>query len=421
MSFLAPLWLAAAAVASLGVVALHLITTQRPPASALPTARFVPQGDARASSRAARPTDLLLLLLRCVALMLLGTAFAGPVTHPGGSSLARVIAVDRSRGAEADARDSAVALARPGDMVVLFDSSATIVAVGGADSLHAMTVGHARGSLSTGLVAARRAARELARGADSVELDVVSPLTADEIDAASAGLIAAWPGRVRVVRTTAVRVSAAAVTLVSDAADDALRPVVAALNAHVDRNAKPEAVRVVRAPLGTGDSAAAREGSAVVSWPHSADGGRTTAEGVWAGDATLVAPLERIELQRALSGGRVVARWADGTSAAVEWPLGRGCIRAIGVGIPIAGDVTLQPAFAAVARALLAPCDAAVVGAVATDSLVKAFARAGPAATAAALRSTDESSPLAPWLLGAALLLLLGELALRRDAAAVSA
>src|SRR5471032_1489809 len=124
MSFLAPFWLGVAALAAGAVFALHLITTQRPPASMLPTARFVPAGDARASSRAARPTDLLLLLLRCAALVLLGTAFAGPVTHSRGSSLARVILVDRSRGAQPDVRDSAGAHMHAGDALVLFDSVA---------------------------------------------------------------------------------------------------------------------------------------------------------------------------------------------------------------------------------------------------------------------------------------------------------
>jgi hypothetical protein len=421
VSFLAPLWLAAAAIASLGVVALHLITTQRPPASALPTARFVPQGEARASSRAARPTDLLLLLLRCVALMLLGTAFAGPVTHSRGSSLARVIAVDRSRAAQPDVRDSAVALMRPGDAVVLFDSSATVVSAGGPDSLRALAIGRAQGSVSAALVAARRAARELARGADSVELDVISPLTADELDAASVRLFSGWPGRARLVRTTAVRPLAAAVTLVAGAADDELRPVVAALNAHTDRTAADAPVRVQRAPLGSADSAAAREGTAVVSWPRIAAGGRAGAEGVSTGSATLVAPLERIAFPEKIAGGRIVARWADGAPAAVEWPLGRGCIRAIGIGVPVAGDVTLQSAFGAVARALLAPCEGGDVGVAIPDSLARTFARGGPAATASALRSTDESSPLAPWLLAAALFLLLGELALRRDSAPADA
>src|SRR5471032_1624505 len=162
VSFLAPLWFAVAAAAVAGVIALHLITTQRPPPAPLPTARFVPQGDARASSRAARPTDLLLLLLRCVALLLLGTAFAGPVTRSRGASLARVIVVDRSRGSLRDVRDSAVAIARSGGAIVLFDSSATIVTRNTHDSLAAFTTTPARGSLSAALVGARRAARDLA-------------------------------------------------------------------------------------------------------------------------------------------------------------------------------------------------------------------------------------------------------------------
>ncbi len=423
MSFLAPLWLAAAALAALGVVALHLITTQRPPASPLPTARFVPQGDARASSRAARPTDLLLLLLRCMALLLLGTAFAGPVTRSRGASLARVIVADRSRAAQRDVRDSAVALARAGDAAVLFDSAATLVSVSLTDSLRAITNGRNRGSISAALVAARRAARDLARSADSVELVVVSPLTADEVDAASAGMFTQWPGRVRLVRTAAVRPVAAAVTLVSNDADDALRPVIAALNVPTAQGQAPTPapVRVLRVELNGADSAAARAGTAVVSWPHIAAAGRVAAEGLWAGNATLVAPLERIDYPGTLAGSRIVARWADGKPAAIEWPLGAGCIRRIGVGVPEAGDVTLQPAFGAVARVLLAPCEGANTGAALSDSMAKSFARGGPAATAAALRSADESAPLAPWLFGAALLLLLGELVMRRDAAPVHA
>ena len=76
MTFLAPLWLAVAAIAAGVVFALHLITTRRPPAAPLPTARFVPGGDARAASRASRPTDVPLLLLRVLALVLLGAAVA---------------------------------------------------------------------------------------------------------------------------------------------------------------------------------------------------------------------------------------------------------------------------------------------------------------------------------------------------------
>ncbi|MGH7654624.1 MAG: hypothetical protein ACREN6_08175, partial [Gemmatimonadaceae bacterium] len=115
-----------------------------------------------------------------------------------------------------------------------------------------------------------------------------------------------------------------------------------------------------------------------------------------------------------------VARWADGSPAAIEQPLGRGCVRTIGVGVPAVGDITLRPAFMAFARALLAPCAGAGVSAPAPDSVARRFARGGPAAVAASLRPADESSPLAPWLLGVALLLLVGELFVRRGSDSVA-
>jgi hypothetical protein len=416
MSFLAPVWIGAAVAAVFGAVLLHLITTQRLPSAVLPTARFVPAGDARASSRAARPTDLLLLLLRCIALLLLGTAFAGPVTRPGGTSLARVIVADRSRGALNDVRDSARAHFRQGDALVLFDSAAAVVTSAATDSIAALTGGHARGSLSAALVGARRAARDLARASDSVELVIVSPLTADELDAASAGMFANWPGRARLVRTAAARPVHATVTLVSDDADDVLRPLAAALNAEKTGDSAA-AVRVVRAPASAADSAAARDGAAVIVWPG-IGGAVASAQGLWAGNATLVAPLARLTVP---ARGAIVARWADGERAAVESALGRGCIRVIGAGVPSAGDIALQPAFYSVARALLAGCSASRAGAAISDSAAKSFSRAGAAATASALRGGDESSPLAPWLTGAALLLLIGELFVRRDASEAAA
>jgi len=405
VTFLAPFWLAAAAAAALGVAGLHFITTQRPPPSALPTARFVPPGDARASSRMPRPTDLFLLLLRCAALLLMGAAFAGPVTVSRGARLARVVVADRSRGAEADVRDSAVALTRPGDVLVPFDFAATSVALHAADSARALVAGRSRGSLSAALVRARRAARDLSDGADSVELVIVSPLTADELDAASEDLFRRWPGRARLVRTRAAAPGRASVSLVSGDPQDELRPRVAALDGGAGRGAARATVRVLRAAPSAADSTAARDGSAVVSWPR-IGGATPSAQGLWAGSATVVAPLARLPVPE---GGRVVARWADGERAAAEWPVGRGCIRVVGVGVPSAGDVTLQPAFAAVARSLLAPCEWADAGGPAPDSVVRVFARPGAAATAAAVRSSDARSPFSPWLLAASLLLLAGE------------
>jgi hypothetical protein len=295
------------------------------------------------------------------------------------------------------------------------------------DSLRALAAGHGRGSFSSALVAARRAASELARDADSVELVIVSPLTVDELDAASAATFAQWPGRSRVVRTTAPRAAVVDVALSSDDAGDALRPVISALNTRA-AGAKTTVraiipVRVLREVPRAADSAAARAGTAIVVWPRVAGGDATaapSAQGLTAGNATLVAPLGRSAVPQSAAGGRVIARWADGTPAAVESPLGLGCVRTIGVGVPAAGDVTIQPAFGAIARALFAPCENANVADAAPDSVARTFARAGAAASATALRSSDERSPLAPWLVAAALLLLIGELAVRRDAAPVS-
>jgi aerotolerance regulator-like protein len=410
VSFLAPLWLGAAALAVAGVVALHLVTTQRPKPMSFPTARFVPEGDARASSRAARPSDLPLMLLRCAALLLLGAAFAGPVARARRSALARVVVADRSHGSLADVRDSALAIARAGDALVLFDSAARVVNAHAAESLGVLVPSRARGSLSSALVAAERAAGELARGADSVELVIVSPLTSDELDAASAITFARWPGRARLVRTASAQRAVAAVTVSSDDPDDPLRPPVAALNAMSRAGASVVPVRVMRrAPLAA-DSAAARAGAAIVYWPRM-EGATRAAEGLWADGATVVAPLARLSLP---PGGRVVARWADGERAAAEWPVGRGCIREVAVGVPPAGDVTLQPAFAAVARALVAPCEGASAGSAAPDSLAARFARGGAAASASAIRSSGDRAALAPWLAGAGLLLLIGELFVRR-------
>ena len=79
MTFLSPLWLGAAAIA---VARRHprfppvIIDAAPASDSAFPTSAVrARQGEARASSRTTRPTDLLLLLMRCVALLLLGTAF----------------------------------------------------------------------------------------------------------------------------------------------------------------------------------------------------------------------------------------------------------------------------------------------------------------------------------------------------------
>ena len=391
MTLLAPLWFALAAAAALGVVALHFITTARAPQLPFPTARFVPEGTASASARSARPTDLLLLAVRVLALLFLGAAFARPVLRSAGG-LRRVVVADATRDTGRSLRDSVAAYAHTGDSVVRVGANA-------------------RGALSAGIAAALPAARRLARGADSVELVFVSPFTADEMDSATVPLARAWPGRLRVVRVAAAAPRWPAITIATaPGRDDPLAATAALLAAQSPTGPSPTPVRVVRTAMTAADSSASRGGTAVVVWPR-AFAGEATARGVTDGRATLVAPLGATPVP---DEGVVVARWADGTAAAVEREFGNGCVRTVGIGLADAGDVALQPAFVALARTLLGPCVLQASWPVVSDSVLSRIERGGAAASAAVLRAGDDASPLAPWLLMAAFVLLLVEAAMRR-------
>src|SRR6185436_20867994 len=77
MTWLIPSAIAIAAGASLVAIALHFIARSRPVAEVFPTARFIPQRAIHARTRSLALTDVLLLLLRVLAIMLLGVAVAG--------------------------------------------------------------------------------------------------------------------------------------------------------------------------------------------------------------------------------------------------------------------------------------------------------------------------------------------------------
>jgi len=181
--------------------------------------------------------------------------------------------------------------------------------------------------------------------------------------------------------------------------------------------------QLVRGPLSPADSTFARNGGTIVRW-DTAGAARLAAEGLAVGDDVIVATLGRV---RGLPKGRIVARWADANPAAVEETLGAGCVRTVAVILPTAGDLALHPPFQRIARGLLAPCGHAANEAAADSSDVAALAgtlRArtpgtgsrAPAQLASAreLRAqNDHVSPLARWLLLAALLLAVAELAVR--------
>lgn len=418
MTWLLPSALAIGGIASVVAIALHFIARSRPLAEPLPTARFVPQRPIHARTRSIALTDVPLMLVRVAALVLLAAAVAGPVFAGARGRVARVIVADRSRAVAniQEVRDSVRALFRTGDVLVAFDSDAAVMP--SLDSLKAID---ARGSLSAGLASAVRAGAALAPRVDSVELVLVSPLTAPEVDPATTRLRAVWPGRARVVRISkraapasgdrAGRVETTATT------DD---PVIAGLSLMGTIGAMGSGnIRVARTSVTAADSAWARDsGHVLIHWPAADDDAhwpkRATIDAIGAvasTDGVLVARFPRLWVIE----GRAIARWADGEPAAVERPLGNGCVRDVAVVFDPASDVTLRSSFREFARPLLAPCGGTRAAAPLDSAALADLARAGALASSDALRDrASETSRWTPWLLAAVAALLTLELALRR-------
>jgi hypothetical protein len=419
MSFIAPWMLFAGAAASLGIVLLHLLSTRRPPVVTLPTARFVPESDVRAVARASKPTDLLLLLLRVLAVLLIALGFAQPIPNAPGPAVRSVVALEWTTAlvdVESARREAQRRLAT-GDALVLFDTAARVIAADELAALPAPTVRHA--ALSPMYVAARDAARSIARGADSLRLVMLSAHSADALDAATASLRAGWLGRVERVMLPAsadTAPSRAAQLLPMDA-NDPLLPALRTLRA----NRGTQSVRIQRVTaesanaswLSATDSTwlATERDAVLIVWPRLAgDSLRPDAVVALDGDAvTLAAQLAR----RDVPAGRVVARWRDGTAAVTERVVGNGCLRAVGVLLPERGDLTLRTPFTYFLDVLVAPCGGRREVALA-DSALRTALDTGALASAQSFVNDGESrSPLAAWLLAAGLVLLVAEQLLR--------
>jgi len=439
VTVLAPVYLLAAGLVAAAVVAIHFIVTAEPRTVPLPTARFAPLRPVRTQARWLRLQDLLLMALRVLAILAVGAGLAQPVLDPPRRDLTRILLVDRSRAVAdpAEVADSARALYREGDAVVLFDSTARRVQAGALDSLAALTRSPARGRLSAALIVALRTASEMRERADSFELAIISPFAAEEVDRATDSIRALWPGGVRLVRVAARADSAAPAVVAFDGEpDDPLR--FALVNPRSAADTASSNVLVVRGTPDGVDSAWAANGDrALVHWPAThtrADGAPAPAVpppwtaraapdsvgGLAAGDAVVVAPFERWAAYEEAGGnaaGRVVARWVDGEPAAIEVPHGAGCIRTVMVGVPARGDLVLQPRFARLAAVLTARCGGPVQPG--TLDSARLASLAGEPATAhaagSALPQPEVSrSAVAPWLFAAALAFALAALVLQR-------
>jgi hypothetical protein len=438
VTFLAPWALWAAAAVSAAVIALHILASKNPRVTPLPTARFIPDVPLRATARAMRLSDVMLMLLRVAVVMLVGVAFARPEVTRGRRAIGRVVMVDASRalGSRSEAADSAARLLARGDVLIAFDSSARTIRGGSTDAvvaaLRATLADSIRnassGSLSTALAASMRAASSLRGGADSVEIVVVSPLAAEEWDDATAAIRAVWAGRVRLVRVAAAKppaTNAARLELTNATLDDPVRA-----GASLRANAVSADAPVTRVDRGTpsaSDTVWARDRThTLVRWPATLDstgwhsrarvdtaGALLVGEGAAA--TVVVSPFARSVDP---AQGRIIARWADGTAAAPERLLGDGCIRDVAVAMPRAGDLALRESTRRLIAVLASPCGGIGQYTPASDSALAQLRGSGPlVATRALKRRTAPEGHLATWLLGAAFTLLLLEPLFRRQRA----
>jgi aerotolerance regulator-like protein len=421
MTFLAPGFFFASLAVAIAVVALHFIVTRQPRAGILPTARFVPDLPATATARATRPSDIPLMLLRVLVILAAGAGLAKPILKPSRGAEARVILADVSRSSadSLELRDSVRALYRTHDALVVFDSSAHLVGAGVRDSIDALGSSQGRGNLSAALISAMRAASGLRDRADSIALVIVSPLAAEEFDAATDTVRKLWPGSARIVRVgVAADTSRARRKLgIVSHSDDPLQVTVSSLS-----NERAATGVIVRA-TSNADSAAG-QGSALIHWPESgrppraaARANRDTIGGVISGNALVVSAFERRWSYPAdsIRGVEVIARWIDGEPAAIESPSGNGCLRSVAIPVSPVGDLVIRSDFERFVAALSRDCASVTSRIPADDALLARLAGAGGMASREAFRPRgDLRSPLAPWLLGIAIAAAIAEMFVRR-------
>ncbi len=425
MTFLAPGFLFASLAVAAGIVALHFIVTRQPRAAILPTARFVPDTRATAVARARRPSDLLLMFLRVLLVLAAGAGLAKPVLAPSRGASARVILVDVSRSARDSTamRDSVRTLYRNGDAIVVFDSSARVVAGNLGDTLGALSPTIRRGNLSAALIAALRAGSSLRDRADSLEMVIVSPFANEEFDAATDTIRKLWPGKARLVRIGGVAPDTAGATGKLEITGDANDPL--AVTVGLTRNTASVGGLINRSVV-QNERADAASGAPLIEWPASTRprfavqrAARDTVGGVMAGEAGVVSTFDRQWSFPAdsLRGTEVIARWVDGEPAAIEKPDGAGCVRSVAVPVTPVGDFVIRKDFIRLVESLSRPCAGITSLAPADPAIVASLAGKGGLASRAAFQPlTDARSTLAPWLFALALAATIAELFVRRRA-----
>ena len=405
MSVVAPGWLGVAALASLAIVAIHLIAWRLPRTVALPTARFVPDEPARRAARTIRLADLMLLVLRVAVVLLGGVAMARPVFESRPSGSATVIAV-ASVGDSAVRTDSVRAIPHADHTsFVVFDTTAQVV-----DESSALRASPGSGeySLSAGLLAAIREARRLQQAYDTVRIALVAPFARSSFDNATSDVRAMWPDSIRLVRIPLpARVPALAQLEFETSGDD---PVVAGIRLARANGLIRGKSRVIR----EGSAAPPDAGELILLWPRAIRHDSARTDAVYAGGMTAIGQFTPMPLG---DSGSVIARWMNGEPAATELQRAGGCIRRIGFDVPDGGDFVLTPSFQRLTAELLAPCGGMHETAQAPDSLVASLSQPSPGSSTRVRLSDDSRNRTAAIIMVLAILLGLAELVVRRRSA----
>lgn len=400
MTWLAPWALGAGALGMLGVIAAHLLARQRPRAMALATARFLPAGMLEATTVQPKPTDLWWLLLRLLIVALFAAGVAQPVPSPRRVPTRQVLLLDRTL--PAAAQRAAVQSLGANDAVIAYDSVATLRSV--RDSSPAVAE---RAALSGALALLVRARDSLARGADALQVTVASRFAASSLDPATESLRVLVPEAIT-VRASAgsvpVRVERGTVT-VRATGDD---PVAATVTLLGDSVAARGTVLVRTPVLGAIDSSSARAGATVVHWPVSAARSDEGLHGLSVGRVTWVAAIAPDSARTVPASERAIGWWANGAPGVWREPVGTGCIVHVRAAVPTAGDQTLSLSAQRFVAALLTACDAE-----SGRAQLPAWLAPAPRARTSTIAPVTRASVIAPWLVGAAIVLLLIEFALR--------
>ncbi|MBC7843137.1 MAG: hypothetical protein H7099_12530, partial [Gemmatimonadaceae bacterium] len=373
---------------------------QRPRALALATARFLPAGMLEATTIQPVPMDRWWMALRLLILALLALGVAQPIVTGSRVPSRTVLLLDRTLPAEV--QRAATASLLPTDAVIAFDTSTVVTSPTAVATDVAGTA-----SLSAGLARLVRVRDSLADGATQLHVAIASTFAAQMFDPGSESLRALIPDSIAPLPITlpADTLRPRGAIVVRADVDD---PIAATAILLGDGVAPANTIIERGATVSSADSAAARDGATVFWWPATSTPRTARLEAVTVGSRTWIAPMGR-DSTSAPASAHAIGWWADGHVAVTSESVGRGCVLTMHAALPDAGDQTLSLSAQAWLARLLASCEKPRV-----------MQHAPPAWLVAPTRSVapidvraTQLSTLAPWLVGAGLLLAALELLLR--------